>query len=107
MTWFVLTEPAPVYLRGGLDLIIGLDHGDGSVSIMHPPTLTKIEFDGRRRDPLPRFLTSRDTTGFLQAAMDAAWDAGLRPSRAQDEKHLKAHLEDMRTLAFHAIGVPK
>jgi hypothetical protein len=35
--------------------------------------------------------------------MDAAWDAGLRPSRAQDERHLKAHLEDMRRFAFHLI----
>ena len=44
-----------------------------------------------------------DVTAFLQAMMDAAWDAGLRPSRAQDERHMKAHLEDMRRFAFHVI----
>lgn len=42
---------------------------------------------------------------FMQAMMDAAYDAGLRPSRAQDERHLKAHLEDMRTITMHQLGV--
>lgn len=41
---------------------------------------------------------------FLQACMDAAWDIGIRPTQAQDQRdELKAvryHLEDMRALAF-------
>ncbi len=52
-------------------------------------------------------LAGHDVTAFLQAAMDEAYEAGLRPSRAQDERQLKAHLTDMRAIAFHAIGAPK
>jgi len=43
-----------------------------------------------------------DVDGFLQAALDAAWDAGMRPTGFADHTHeLKAvryHLEDMRVL---------
>lgn len=59
--------------------------------------------DGMRPPGDAVFLRGRDAVAFLQAMMDAAYEAGLRPSRAQDERHLKAHLEDMRRLAFHAI----
>jgi hypothetical protein len=43
----------------------------------------------------------------LQAIMDAAYEFGIRPSRAQDERHLKAHLEDMRTITMHKLGISK
>ena len=40
---------------------------------------------------------------FLQAAMDAAWEAGLRPLGYEDTRQkvgaLRYHLEDMRLLA--------
>lgn len=49
-----------------------------------------------------------DVTGFVQAILDAAYDAGMRPSHQRDSRdELKAvryHLEDMRVLAF---GGPK
>lgn len=32
------------------------------------------------REPLPDFLRGDDVDGFLQAALDAAWGAGMRPS---------------------------
>lgn len=44
---------------------------------------------------------------FMQGMMDAAYGMGLRPSRAQDERHQKAHLEDMRMIAFHKLGISK
>ena len=44
---------------------------------------------------------------FLQSAMDAAWRLGLRPSNAQDEKHLQAHLKDMRDIVRHTLKMNK
>lgn len=50
-------------------------------------------------------LPYEDGVQLLQALMDAAYDFGIRPSRAQDERHLKAHLEDMRTITMHKLGI--
>jgi len=45
-----------------------------------------------------------DVRAFLQAAADAAWDEGIRPSQAKDLageiSAVRYHLEDMRTLAL-------
>lgn len=47
----------------------------------------------------------------LQAIVDAAYERGVKPSRMavelQESKHMAAHLEDMRTLAFHAFKVKR
>ncbi len=44
-----------------------------------------------------------DVRGFLQAAMDQAWEIGLRPTGHTDNSSelaaVRFHLEDMRTLA--------
>jgi hypothetical protein len=45
-----------------------------------------------------------DVRDFLQAAADAAWDAGIRPSQVKDMTSevaaVRFHLEDMRKLVF-------
>lgn len=45
-----------------------------------------------------------DVTGFLQAALDAAWERGMRPTGFKDFSNelsaVRYHLEDMRKLAF-------
>lgn len=47
--------------------------------------------------------TAADINGFLQAALDAAWERGLRPAGYADHKNeltaVRYHLEDMRKLA--------
>lgn len=49
-----------------------------------------------------------DVTGFLQAALEAAWDLGMRPRAYADHtselKAVRYHLEDMRSLAFKGMG---
>lgn len=44
----------------------------------------------------------------IQVILDKAWEAGFRPSGFSDVKNettaIKAHLQDMRSLAFHKIG---
>ena len=39
--------------------------------------------------------------------MDAGWAYGLRPSGAQDERHIQAHLNDMRDIARHVLKMDK
>jgi hypothetical protein len=43
--------------------------------------------------------------------MDRAWEAGFRPAGFSDVKNetaaIKGHLEDMRAIAFHKIGIKK
>jgi hypothetical protein len=45
----------------------------------------------------------------IQKILDAAWNAGFRPSGFSDVKNetaaLKEHLTDMRTIAFHQLGI--
>lgn len=46
---------------------------------------------------------AEDVNGFLQAALDTAWEMGLRPNGYTDNSSelsaVRYHLEDMRTLA--------
>lgn len=48
---------------------------------------------------------------FLQAAMDAAWDLGIRPAQAKDMTAevaaVRYHLEDMRRLALRMTEVDR
>lgn len=48
---------------------------------------------------------------FLRAALNAAWEMGLRPDGFDDTREsMKAtnrHLEDMRSIAFGKLGVEK
>lgn len=63
-------------------------------------------------DPVTPGMMS-DTVGpqhgeaFLQAALDAAWEAGLRPAGLSDARRetaaLENHLDDMRAIAFTAM----
>lgn len=45
----------------------------------------------------------------IQGIMDKAWDAGFRPAGYADVKNettaLRAHLDDLRRIAFHHLGV--
>ena len=59
------------------------------------PSLGSFEFS--------RAEAPRDVRGFLQAALDAAWEMGLRPKGFADHANeltaVRYHLEDMRALA--------
>lgn len=52
-----------------------------------------------------------ETTLLVQAIVDAAWREGFRPAGYVDLSVESIagnkHLEDMRTIAFHKMGVPK
>lgn len=52
-----------------------------------------------------------DGMSFLRAALNCAWDMGLRPDGYLDTresmKATTAHLQDMRAIAFHKVGAQK
>jgi hypothetical protein len=56
-------------------------------------------------------LAGADAEAFLRAAMNAAWELGLRPDGYLDTREsmtaTNAHLQDMRALAFHKLGATK
>lgn len=88
--------------------IIKIHQGDGGPQryIAKPLELQLVPAGQIVDEPTMREFGSEgsgDVTGYLQAAMDAAWEAGLRPKGLEDQRNeLKAvryHLEDMRTLA--------
>jgi hypothetical protein len=101
MTWFAVLDSDYQQFDPGLR-IRRYNDNVRTVSHLVSMTFTEVE-EGVIPPPNTTVLRGPEATGFLQAMMDAAWDAGLRPSRAQDERHLKAHLEDMRRFAFHLI----
>lgn len=61
------------------------------------------------------YFSEDEVTGFLQCMMDAAWSRGMRPTGFADHAHeltaVRAHLSDMRALAFggqtEVTGAPK
>lgn len=78
---------------------------DGSMDYVVDVTFKRVDM-WVRADVKP-LITGPAATSFLQEAMDAAYEAGLRPSRAQDERHLKAHLDDMRAIAFKQLKMER
>lgn len=85
---------------------------DRQYVVVAPPTLVKVERGTFQPPMLIETHESRqdgigDVTGFVQAIIDAAWDAGMRPSQYRDATQelgaVRYHLEDMRALAFKPV----
>ncbi len=81
---------------------------NGDVSIVQPFSFAPYQI----RDKFsPTIESGNGGREFLQSALDAAWECGLRPAGFNDVKEqvkaLGAHLEDMRSIAFHKVGAPK
>ena len=79
--------------------------GDNSVSELVNLTFEEREY-GEVSSP-HTVLEGPDAIGFMQAVMDAAFEFGLRPSGALDEKHIQAHLSDMRAITRHVLKMDK
>jgi len=76
---------------------------DRSLDVVTAITVSRFEQHHLVPDDEGVLLEGPDATAFLQAAMDAAWEHGLRPSRLQEERHLMAHLTDMREITWHLL----
>lgn len=59
----------------------------------------------------PSPIAERDAEAFLRAALNCAWELGLRPDGLDDTREqiaaTRKHLEDMRAIAFHKVGATK
>jgi len=90
-------------LQRGHDVLIEFD---GTVA-------TGINFKKKAEGVViePTLSAAFGGTDFLQNALDCAWGAGLRPTGFVDSeptgKAKDRHLEDMRAIAFHGLGVAK
>jgi len=92
----------------GFSMAVIAESHDASRAFLQP--LVWKKFDPNTAIPSDEVFAIKDDFGaetvknFLQAAMDAAWDIGLRPTQAQNQtdelKAVRYHLEDMRTLAL-------
>ncbi|NKX40961.1 hypothetical protein HGG71_05690 [Rhodobacteraceae bacterium R_SAG2] len=55
----------------------------------------------------PPLLDGPEAVSFMQAVMDAAYEYGLRPSKATDSAGTVKHLEDMRAITKHLLKMDK
>jgi hypothetical protein len=102
MTWRASASESFEY-GPGKSIFLGRVGSDG-MSVVVDMTFKQIAQGEIEPKPV---LHGEDGTAFLQAVMDAAYDAGLRPSRSQDERHQKEHLNDLRKIAFHVLKIDK
>jgi len=100
MTFVIHTYRSP--MAPGLDVYIGRG---GSI-------VTNLQFneleEGATSEPC---MSGKDGEEFLRAALNAAWDLGLRPDGYLDVresmKATNSHLQDMRAIAFAKLNVEK
>lgn len=67
---------------------------DGKVA--HVESLNMVEVEPTQYSP-PTLVMENDAAHEL---LQSLWDQGYRPANYQDESAMKAHLEDMRKIAF-------
>jgi hypothetical protein len=102
----IIVEAMQDSFRRGSGVVVGLEGPEGRFYA------GKIEF----HEVDEGSLVSTPTVGaeygrdFLQAALDCAWQMGMRPTRWHDEtpaeiKATRAHLQDLRVLVFEKLGV--
>lgn len=86
-----------------IELRAGVQNELGAFSVAQPVVMEPIG-DGRMADPFMR-LTPADA----QQLLDELWRCGVRPSQEQgstgQSAAMQKHLDDMRTIAFHALKV--
>jgi hypothetical protein len=83
-------------------MICTVDYQDRIVAVVKDLTFTGGDFDSIYIEPT---ISGPPAVEFLQAALNAAWKAGLRPTNWHDERpgevqRMDNHLQDMRALVF-------
>ena len=89
----------------GIELRAGVETENGNFAVAQPLVMAEIPND-QITDPFIR-LKPEDA----QQLMDELWRVGIRPSQEEGSTGqaaaMQKHLDDMRTLTFHALKVPK
>ncbi len=75
---------------------------DGKANMMLP-----LQFGDWQESPVPTpTLEGPECLEIVQAIVDAAWEGGIRPTAAAVRTDATdRHLEDMRLIAFHKLGI--
>lgn len=86
-------------------LVCLLDYQDNIIGVVPSFTIERNTADHFAQRFIDPTIDGPMATDFLQAALDAAWAAGLRPKNYRDErpeqvKAMDNHLQDMRALVF-------
>lgn len=92
------------FLNGPNAIDVAIFQGDFMV--------TEMKFEEFRDRPVTKpTLSGRDGRDFLQAALNCAWELGLRPPGLEHTTETIAatarHLEDMRAITFAKLNVEK
>lgn len=87
----------------GVELRLGVENGDGSFN-----TAKKLEFCAVEPGEIVEPFIRLDPES-AQCLIDELWRLGLRPSQEYGStgqaSAMTKHLDDMRTIAFHALKV--
>lgn len=110
--WEIFTRFEP--WSGSTAVFVTFADYQGARHVANPPTFTKLTpgmpFDSPTLSTHITEGPSGDPRDFLQAALDAAWELGLRPKGFADVANeiaaVRYHLEDMRKLAKLAPLTP-
>ena len=98
MTWVMYIDKHANFGRASLRMAkVGQDHTDEVTNI----TFERVDEGVMTSNP--PVLHGQEAVDFLQSAMDAAFEYGLRPSGMQDERHIQAHLSDMQDITRHVL----
>ncbi len=96
--WKAYLEPRPEWAGHHLYLMREDHLGRSFVTNMELETIA-----GGGVSPRPDWIEVGEAKDFLQAMLDCAWEAGMRPLNFSDHTNeltaVRYHLEDMRTLA--------
>ena len=93
-------------IEASIDFIL-YSEGDTGRNVAGPLTLKFIERGGYVSDPTFR-LGKEEAMDFLRSVMDQAWELGVRPTGYDNDLGAtKQHLEDMRSISFHKLGITK
>lgn len=86
-----------------IELFAGVEWPNGDLDIVQPVTLKREDADMFHQ---PFITLGREQA---QNLMDELWNCGLRPSdgagSAGQQAATEKHLADMRTIAFHKLGI--
>lgn len=93
------------YFTGGAALSLAKIRDDHGLSTVTGMTFTDTAHG--EYGPKEPIIDGPEAVEFMQAVMDAAYEYGLRPSRAQDDTAQGRHLEDMRDITKHLLKMPK
>ena len=82
-----------------------------TISVAQPLTLeTHTHAAGVAITKLPTFSIPTEDRAFMQHLIDELWNLGIRPTNVRSGNDvidaISSHLDDMRTISFHKLGIP-